>query len=236
MSVESTKVCVQLSERAYEIEIASRVLSSHAGRFIGDRLPLTQAVVITDENVELPHAQDVAESISECGADVELLVVDAGEASKSILAANQLWLRMLQAKADRKSVVVAVGGGVIGDLAGFVAATYGRGVPFIQIPTTLLAQVDSSVGGKVGINLPDAKNMVGAFWQPQGVLIDLHVLDTLPDREYRAGLAEVVKYGVILDEEFLLVSGATRPRNQRATTGNTPACSRSMLPTQGGRR
>jgi 3-dehydroquinate synthase len=113
-----------------------------------------------------------------------------------------LWERLLQHKTDRKSVVVAIGGGVIGDLAGFVAATYARGLAFVQVPTTLLAHVDSSVGGKVGVNLPAAKNMVGAFWQPLGVLIDTAVLDTLPDREYRAGLAEVIKYGVILDGEF----------------------------------
>ena len=116
--------------------------------------------------------------------------------------AERLWNELARLKADRKTVIVAVGGGVVGDLAGFVAATYGRGLAFMQIPTTLLAQVDSSVGGKVGINLPAAKNIVGAFWQPAGVLIDLDVLSTLPDREYRSGLAEVVKYGVILDADF----------------------------------
>ena len=99
-------------------------------------------------------------------------------------------------------MIVAVGGGVVGDLAGFIAATFARGLSFVQVPTTLLAQVDSSVGGKVGVNLPGAKNMVGAFWQPLGVLIDTEVLDTLADREYRSGLAEVVKYGVILDADF----------------------------------
>jgi 3-dehydroquinate synthase len=109
---------------------------------------------------------------------------------------------MLDEGADRQSVVIAVGGGVVGDLAGFVAATFARGLAFFQVPTTLLAQVDSSVGGKTGINLPGAKNMVGAFWQPAGVLIDVQTLATLPDREFRAGLAEVVKYGVILDSEF----------------------------------
>jgi len=108
----------------------------------------------------------------------------------------------LELGTDRKSLIFAVGGGVIGDLAGFVAASFARGLSFIQVPTTLLAQVDSSVGGKVGINLPDGKNMVGAFWQPLSVYIDTKVLDTLPDREYRAGLAEVVKYGVILDADF----------------------------------
>ncbi|MEK6246795.1 MAG: 3-dehydroquinate synthase, partial [Planctomycetales bacterium] len=131
-----------------------------------------------------------------------LLVVDPGEQSKSTDVASQLWETMLTEGVDRQTVVVAVGGGVVGDLAGFVAATYARGIPFVQIPTTLLAQVDSSVGGKVGVNLPGAKNMVGAFWQPQGVLIDVEVLGTLPEREYRAGLAEVVKYGVILEAAF----------------------------------
>jgi 3-dehydroquinate synthase len=109
---------------------------------------------------------------------------------------------MSRIKADRKSMVIAVGGGVVGDLAGFIAATYARGLTFVQIPTTLLAQVDSSVGGKVGINLPAAKNIVGAFWQPAGVLIDLDCLRTLPQREYVSGLAEVVKYGVSLDQDF----------------------------------
>jgi 3-dehydroquinate synthase len=109
---------------------------------------------------------------------------------------------MLDEGSDRKTVVIALGGGVVGDLAGFIAATFARGLRFVQIPTTLLAQVDSSVGGKVGINLPGAKNMVGAFWQPRGVLVDVAVLSTLPDREYRAGLAEVVKYGVIQDADF----------------------------------
>ncbi len=131
-----------------------------------------------------------------------MLVIEAGEQSKDIDTAAGLWEQLLAVGTDRKSVVLAVGGGVIGDLAGFIAATFARGLPFVQVPTTLLAQVDSSVGGKVGINLSGAKNMVGAFWQPAGVLIDTAVLTTLPDREYRAGLAEVVKYGVILDAEF----------------------------------
>jgi 3-dehydroquinate synthase len=132
----------------------------------------------------------------------DLLTVPAGETSKSTEQAARLWEALLACGADRKSVVVAVGGGVVGDLAGFVAATFGRGLAFLQIPTSLLAQVDSSVGGKVGINLPGGKNLVGAFWQPCGVLIDLNVLETLPVREYISGLAEIVKYGVILDAEF----------------------------------
>jgi 3-dehydroquinate synthase len=159
-------------------------------------------VIITDRNVESPHAQLAAASLNEAGSSVDVLVVEPGEETKSVECANQLYEKLLDLGADRKTAVVAVGGGVVGDLAGFVAATFARGLPFVQVPTTLLAQVDSSVGGKVGVNLPAAKNMVGAFWQPTGVLIDTGVLKTLPDREYRSGLAEVVKYGVILDAEF----------------------------------
>ena len=140
--------------------------------------------------------------MSDADVAVDLIVVDAGEPSKSVQTAERLWQQMLDANADRKSVVVAVGGGVIGDLAGFVAATYARGLSFVQVPTTLLAQVDSSVGGKVAVNLPAAKNMVGAFWQPSAVIIDTHVLSSLPHREYFAGWGEVVKYGVIQDADF----------------------------------
>ena len=129
-------------------------------------------------------------------------MVPAGEPSKSVAQLDQLWQQMIQLKTDRKSAVVALGGGVVGDLAGFLAASFTRGLPFVQIPTSLLAQVDSSVGGKVGINLPRAKNMVGAFWQPRSVIIDPLVLNTLDDANYRAGMAEVIKYGVIMDEEF----------------------------------
>jgi len=201
MPAAPTTVQVNLSERSYEIEIASGNLAE-AGAFAAARTRLTHAVVVTDENVEEPYAQQVGESLAKTGAALDLSVVAAGEASKSAEMADRLWQNLLNVGTDRKSVLVAVGGGVIGDLAGFVAATFARGISFIQVPTTLLAQVDSSVGGKVGINLPGAKNMVGAFWQPLGVLIDIDVLSTLPEREYRAGLAEVVKYGVILDADF----------------------------------
>ena len=194
-------VQVNLSDRSYDIEIGHGNLVS-AGSFVSSRRQLTHAVVMTDTNVETPHATVAADSLAATGADVDLAVVEAGESSKSVAMLDRLWNQLRSLGTDRKSIVVAVGGGVIGDLAGFAAASYGRGVPFFQIPTTLLAQVDSSVGGKVGINLPNAKNMVGAFWQPAGVLIDIAVLATLPDREYRAGLAEVVKYGVILDADF----------------------------------
>lgn len=198
---EPLTVHVQLSERSYEIVIGTGNLAA-AGSFAGQRCVLTHAILITDSNVAELYAQRVADCLAAQGARVDLEVVPAGEQAKSVTNAERLWNRLVQLRADRKSVVVAVGGGVVGDLAGFIAASYARGLAFLQVPTTLLAHVDSSVGGKVGINLPAAKNMVGAFWQPLGVLIDTSVLDTLPAREYRAGMAEVVKYGVILDADF----------------------------------
>ena len=196
-----TRVHVALAERAYDIEIGPGLLA-HAGAFFASRLPIGHVVVITDQNVEKTHARAVLESLDAAGARVDLIVLEPGEETKSVSDAEQLWQILLESGADRRTVVAAVGGGVVGDLAGFVAATYARGLDFMQIPTTLLAQVDSSVGGKVGVNLPGAKNMIGAFWQPRGVLIDTETIHTLPAREYRAGLAEVVKYGVILDAEF----------------------------------
>jgi 3-dehydroquinate synthase len=201
MSLPRRTVHVALGERSYPIEIGTGNLPE-AGRYLLQRQRVTHAVIITDANVENRHAVTVAESLSDADVTVDLLVVDPGEATKCADVLEGLWNKLLDLGADRRTVVTAVGGGVIGDLAGFVAASYARGLALFQVPTTLLAQVDSSVGGKVGINLSGAKNMVGAFWQPVGVVIDTAVLDTLPVREYRSGLAEVVKYGVILDADF----------------------------------
>ncbi|MEX0611121.1 MAG: 3-dehydroquinate synthase [Pirellulales bacterium] len=194
-------VHVNLGPRSYDIEIGSGNLGG-AARLCDAEPDDAHAVIITDTNVDELYSEAVAEPLQEAGAQVDILSVEPGEQSKSPEVAEELWEQLLDQGADRQTVVVALGGGVVGDLAGFVAATFGRGLRFVQIPTTLLAQVDSSVGGKVGINLPGGKNMVGAFWQPRGVLIDVDVLGTLPEREYRAGLAEVVKYGVIQDAEF----------------------------------
>ncbi|MCO6453736.1 MAG: 3-dehydroquinate synthase [Pirellulaceae bacterium] len=201
MPDQRTTVRVQLAERAYDIEIGTGILAD-AGQRVAAWTRATHAVVITDDQVLPILAAAVAESLDRAGIRADTLTVPPGETSKSVAVAESLWLRLAQLSADRKTVVVALGGGVVGDLAGFVAATYARGLRLVQVPTSLLAQVDSSVGGKVGINLPQAKNMVGHFWQPRGVLIDTQVLDSLPPREYRSGLAEVVKYGVILDADF----------------------------------
>jgi len=194
-------VHVNLDPRSYDIEIGSGNLRDVV-KFCDAEQEDAHSVIITDANIDDLYSEPVADALAEAGSEVDVLVVEPGEASKAAEVAAELWDQMLDLGSDRKSVVIAVGGGVVGDLAGFVAATFARGVRFVQVPTTLLAQVDSSVGGKVGINLPGGKNMVGAFWQPRGVVIDVDVLQSLPDREYRAGLAEVVKYGVIQDVDF----------------------------------
>lgn len=199
--IEPRTLRVDLKERAYDIAIGSGTLAG-CPDFLAERSNSSHVVIVTDSNVDELYADAVGDRFTESGMEVQVMVIDAGESSKNADVAIDLWETMLAEGADRGSVVVAVGGGVVGDLAGFVAATFARGVPFLQIPTTLLAQVDSSVGGKVGINLPEAKNIVGAFWQPIGVMIDVDVLETLPPNEFAAGMAEVVKYGVILDAAF----------------------------------
>jgi 3-dehydroquinate synthase len=192
---------VNLSERSYDIEIGEGNLAA-VGRFLTQRAKAKHVVLVTDDHVHKPHAMRAAESLGDQDIEVDVIVVPPGEEAKSLDVAASLWQGLLQLGADRQSVVAAVGGGVVGDLAGFIAAPYARGLRFLQVPTSLLAQVDSSVGGKVGINLPEAKNMIGAFHQPLGVLVDTAMLATLPAEEYRNGLAEVVKYGVAQDAEF----------------------------------
>ena len=159
-------------------------------------------MIVADSGVISSHAAAVAASLTAADVDHSLLQVPAGEASKSLAVVGWLWDEMARLAVDRKTHVVAVGGGVVGDLAGFAAASFARGLPVWQVATTLVAQVDSAIGGKTGINLPAGKNLVGAFWQPRGVIADIDTLDTLPPREFTSGLAEVVKYGMILDAGF----------------------------------
>ena len=162
-----------------------------------------RALIVTDDHVAgLSSVSNLRDALGSLGIEAETAAVPHGEASKGLTTASELYDRLIAMNADRHTLVVAVGGGVIGDLAGFVAATYARGLALLMVPTTLLSQVDSSVGGKVGVNHPQAKNIIGAFHQPIGVWIDTQSLDSLPDRELRCGLAEVVKYGVILDAPF----------------------------------
>ncbi|MDT8901797.1 3-dehydroquinate synthase [Anaeroselena agilis] len=170
---------------------------------LGDR-----ALVVTDAVVADLYGERALAALRRAGVRAGLAVIPPGEESKSLAAAEGLYTQAIEGGLDRRSPIIAVGGGVVGDLAGFVAATYLRGVPFIQVPTTLLAQVDSSVGGKVAVNHPAGKNLIGAFYQPRLVVADVAVLATLPARELASGLAEVVKYGVIADAAFFAWLGA----------------------------
>ena len=208
MGVDASSVHVNLGERSYEIRIVSdglaelpALLPSWLDRSVYRAGSSRLAHIVTDRNVRR-HAAVVHDSLTRAGWSCGLSELEPGEKTKSVNNLSTIWDALIATKADRQTVIIAVGGGVIGDLAGFAAASFVRGLPFVQVPTSLLADVDSSVGGKTGINHPAAKNMLGAFHQPVGVLIDTAVLETLPAREFSAGLAEVVKYGVILDADF----------------------------------
>jgi 3-dehydroquinate synthase len=187
------------ADRSYDILIGAGIVGE-IGTAIARR-SASRAVVISDAAVE-PHAAMVTASLAAAGIDTAALSVPSGERSKSLAEAGRLWEALATQAVDRQTHVVAVGGGVVGDLAGFIAATFARGLPVWQVPTTLVAQVDSAIGGKTGINLEAGKNLVGCFWQPCGVFADIDTLATLPAREFTSGLAEVVKYGMILDAEF----------------------------------
>ena len=191
---------VSLAERSYPIHIGHGLLSR--GELLLPYLQHGKVAVVTNTTVAPLYLDRVKASLAHHRIRVIVIILPDGERHKNWETLNRIFDALLQNRCDRGTPVLALGGGVIGDLAGFAAATYMRGVPFIQVPTTLLAQVDSSVGGKTGINHPLGKNMVGAFWQPRAVIADTSTLDTLPDRELSAGIAEVVKYGLIRDPEF----------------------------------
>lgn len=194
---------MELGSRGYPIVITRDDWGSLGGR-IKQKLPdLTHALVVCDAAVRPRWGDGLCEGLRSAGVGrCDTFEVPSGEPSKSIEMLGRLWDWMLASNADRRGVVIAIGGGVVGDLAGFAAASFARGVRLVQVPTTLLSMVDSSVGGKTGINLEGGKNMVGAFWQPSLVLIDTATLGTLGQRDYRGGLAEVIKYGVIEDAAF----------------------------------
>ncbi len=194
-------VQVPLGNRTYTIVVDRALLSTLGERCMNLGL-VGRCAVITDRNVARHYSKMALESLEHAGFDPVLVTIPAGEKAKSLETVSKCYDQFAKHRLERKSFVLALGGGVVGDLAGFVAATYLRGIPFMQVPTTLLAQVDSSVGGKVGVNLPAGKNLVGAFYQPRHVLCDLATLDTLPEREFRAGLAEIIKYGIIYDAQL----------------------------------
>ena len=185
----------------YDIHIGAGLLRSCAP-FLSPLLKRPFVAIVTDENVAQVHLENLTQTLDSAGISHVTKIMPPGEASKSFTGLETLIDWLLDNKVERQDMVIAFGGGVIGDLTGFAASTLRRGVRFTQIPTTLLAQVDSSVGGKTGINVPQGKNLVGAFHQPSLVLADLDVLQTLPDREFRAGYAEIVKYAAICDRPF----------------------------------
>lgn len=199
--IAESVVNIELAERSYPILIRSGLLANLAE--YESLLNGTSAVIVSNTTVAPLYADTLKSKLGEIYQQVDVLTLPDGEAHKTWATLNLIFDRLLSNGADRKTVLFALGGGVIGDMTGFAAATYMRGVPFVQIPTTLLAQVDSSVGGKTAINHPLGKNMIGAFYQPRLVLCDLATLDTLPAREMSAGLAEVIKYGPIADMQFM---------------------------------
>jgi 3-dehydroquinate synthase len=204
-------VSVQLGNRSYAIKIGAGLLDRLGSGCA--RLKLgARCAIITDTDVGRRFAKPAFNSLARAGFSPALIVVPAGETTKNLKMVQTCYERLAAHRLERKSFVVALGGGVVGDMAGFVAATYLRGIAFVQVPTTLLAQVDSSVGGKVGVNLKAGKNLVGAFYQPRLVLCDLDTLKTLPDRDFRTGLAEVIKYGVIYDAKLFVLLERDLPK------------------------
>ena len=191
-------VRVPLGNRSYDIKISPGLITKLGAECAKLKLG-HRCAIITDTNVGREYAKPAYNSLLRAGFEPSLVIVPAGETAKSLKSVQSCYNRLASHRLERKSFIVALGGGVVGDLAGFVAASYLRGIPFVQVPTTLLAYVDSSVGGKVGVNLKAGKNLVGAFYQPKLVLCDLDTLATLPTREFRAGLAEIIKYGIIYD-------------------------------------
>ena len=201
MSAQPRRVPVALGDRAYDILIGPDLIA-RAGEHCAPHIPKRRAIVVTDDAVAKLHLEPLAAALKSAGIDAPSVVVPAGEASKDFAEFGRLMERLLDLRPDRDTVLIALGGGVVGDLCGFAASVLLRGVDFIQVPTTLLAQVDSSVGGKTAINTRHGKNLVGTFYQPRLVLADTGVLDTLPPRELLAGYAEIAKYGLIDDEPF----------------------------------
>ncbi len=192
---------VALGARSYPIHIGRGILAD-AGALLAPRLPAGRTVIVSNPVVAAHWLAPLRKSLIAAGIASEGILIPDGEIHKTLATLDDVLTRLLEIKAERSTTVLALGGGVVGDIAGFAAAVYQRGMPFVQVPTTLLAQVDSSVGGKTGINHPLGKNMIGAFYQPRAVLIDTDCLSTLPARELAAGLAEVIKYGAIRDAGF----------------------------------
>ena len=198
---EPTRIDIALGERSYPIYIGAALLERSA-KLLEDRIP-RDVLIVTNTTVEPLYARHLKNACDAAGRRVSVLALPDGEQYKTLETTSKIFDALVAGRLNRDAALIALGGGVVGDIVGFAAACYQRGIDFIQVPTTLLAQVDSSVGGKTGVNHPSGKNLIGAFHQPRAVLADIATLTTLPPREYRAGLAEVVKYGFIYDASFL---------------------------------
>jgi len=209
---------VELAEKGYDVVVKPGCLGE-IGRRIEEAGIKGKAALVTDANVARYHAEAAMESLHRAGFAPSVHLVPAGEGTKCLEQVENLCRSLAEAGHDRRSFVVALGGGVVGDLAGFVASVFYRGVPCVQVPTTIVAQVDSSIGGKTGVNIPEGKNLVGAFHQPCLVLVDPETLETLPDREFREGFAEVIKHAAIRDAEMLKEIAKLNPENREVPAG-----------------
>lgn len=204
-------VTVGLGERSYPIMIA-RGSRLHIGRYLRENPIGNRYCIVADDQVASLYGKELLDSLREQQIEAQLVTFPEGEANKHLQTVAELASQLARLHFDRSDAIIALGGGVTGDIAGFLASMYMRGIPFVQVPTTLLAQVDSSVGGKTGVDLPEGKNLVGAFYQPRAVFIDPDVLTTLPREELLGGLAEVIKYGIIWDRDFFDFLAAERER------------------------
>lgn len=200
-SAQQDVIPVSLGARSYEIRV-KRGLLGEVGQSLAQLGFSGKVAVVTDRSLAKLHAPGVVRSLKRSGFQTHEMVLPTGERAKTLRGVSSILDALVKARFERGSVLLALGGGVVGDVAGFAASIYVRGIPYVQVPTTLVSQVDSSVGGKTGVNHPLGKNLIGTFHQPHGVLIDPDTLSTLPRREWVAGLAEVIKYGMIADEEF----------------------------------
>jgi len=200
---ETSRIKVNLVNNSYEVLVGSQVIYSIGSEIEKLKIPKgTKILVISNPDVAEPYSKLFIKNIEDSGYDPKLLVLEAGEDQKTIESISLIHNAAYEHQLERSSLIIALGGGVIGDMTGFAAATWLRGIGFIQVPTTLLSMVDASVGGKTGVNHPKGKNLIGAFHQPKLVLVDIDTLKTLPQREFRSGMAEVIKYGVIGDNEL----------------------------------
>jgi 3-dehydroquinate synthase len=209
-----SRVHVNLAERSYDVVVEPGLLGRAGAAMNASGLGGLRAAIISDDRVAPLHSAALLASLEAAGFSPTLHVIPAGEASKNMLQAENVCREMIRAGHDRRSLVVALGGGVVGDLAGFVAAIFYRGIPFVQVPTTIVAQVDSSVGGKTGVNVSEGKNLLGSFHQPRLVLVDPETLRTLPAREFCEGFAEAIKHAAIRDAGMLGDLAALDPANR----------------------